>query len=170
MREFVGIELGREVTPNETTVCKFRLLLEQHEMGQRLFEKVGRHVQPNVLKVSTGTIDEERQSSVRDGRAGESVHGAPPSVATSAEKVRLMNAKSTEMVGERTFAKVFSGQFEHSRQNVHASFSFVVTFSTFLNTVRCDNQSPHEMSNKPFKYGMFKWFCKPIQLVPPFNR
>ena len=31
MRQFVGIDLGREPVPDETTVCKFRHLLEQHE-------------------------------------------------------------------------------------------------------------------------------------------
>lgn len=56
MREFVGIDLGREGAPDETTVCKFRHLLEQHEMGQRLFEEVGRHLQTKGMKVSTGTI------------------------------------------------------------------------------------------------------------------
>src|SRR6201991_1261459 len=38
MRSFVGIDLGREPVPDETTVCKFRHLLEQHDMGRRLFE------------------------------------------------------------------------------------------------------------------------------------
>lgn len=56
MREFVGIDLGRESAPDETTVCKFRHLLEQHELGKRLFEEVGRHLQNKGLKVSTGTI------------------------------------------------------------------------------------------------------------------
>lgn len=56
MREFVGIDLGREGALDETTVCKFRHLLEQHGMGQRLFEEVGRHLQTQGLKVSTGTI------------------------------------------------------------------------------------------------------------------
>jgi len=56
MREFVGIDLGREGAPDETTVCKFRHLLEQHGLGQRLFEEVGRHLQTQGLKVSTGTI------------------------------------------------------------------------------------------------------------------
>ncbi len=56
MREFVGIDLGREGAPDETTVCKFRHLLEQHELGKRLFEGVGRHLQTKGLKVSTGTI------------------------------------------------------------------------------------------------------------------
>ena len=56
MRSFVGIDLGREGAPDETTVCKFRHLLEQYELGKRLFEEVGRHLQDKGLKVSTGTI------------------------------------------------------------------------------------------------------------------
>ena len=36
MRGFVGIDLGREPVPDETTVCRFRHLLEQHDLGQRL--------------------------------------------------------------------------------------------------------------------------------------
>jgi len=56
MREFVGIDLGREGAPDETTVCKFRHLLEQHGLGKRIFEEVGLHLQTQGLKVSTGTI------------------------------------------------------------------------------------------------------------------
>ena len=33
MRGFADIDLGREPVPDETTVCKFRHLLEQHELG-----------------------------------------------------------------------------------------------------------------------------------------
>jgi transposase, IS5 family len=32
MRQFVGIDLGREPVPDETTVCKFRHLLEKHDL------------------------------------------------------------------------------------------------------------------------------------------
>jgi len=56
MRRFVGIDLGREPVPDETTVCKFRHLLEQHDLGRRLFEEVGRHLQQQGLQVSSGTI------------------------------------------------------------------------------------------------------------------
>jgi IS5 family transposase len=56
MREFVGVDLGREGAPDETTVCKFRHLLERHELGKRIFEEVGLHLQTQGLKVSTGTI------------------------------------------------------------------------------------------------------------------
>src|SRR5258708_6040648 len=56
MRAFVGIDLGREPVPDETTVCKFRHLLESHELGRALFEQVARHLQAQGLKVSSGTI------------------------------------------------------------------------------------------------------------------
>ena len=56
MRRFVGIDLGREPVPDETTILKFRHLLEAHNLGQRLFELIGQYLQENGLKVSTGTI------------------------------------------------------------------------------------------------------------------
>src|ERR1700751_1005239 len=37
MRRFVGIAFGREPVPDETTVCHFRHLLEEHDSGRRLF-------------------------------------------------------------------------------------------------------------------------------------
>jgi IS5 family transposase len=56
MRGFVGIDLGREPVPDETTVCRFRHLLEEHDLGRRLFDEVGRHLAAKGLKVATGTI------------------------------------------------------------------------------------------------------------------
>lgn len=56
MRDFVGVDLGLEPVPDETTVCKFRHLLERHDLGRRLFEEVGRHLQTHGMKVSGGTI------------------------------------------------------------------------------------------------------------------
>src|SRR5213076_2980703 len=56
MRRFVDIDLGREPVPDETTVCRFRHLLEAHELGQKLFEEVQRHLAAKGLKVATGTI------------------------------------------------------------------------------------------------------------------
>jgi transposase, IS5 family len=56
MRSFVGIDLGREPVPDETTVCRFRHLLEAHDLGRRLFDEVQRHLAEKGLKVATGTI------------------------------------------------------------------------------------------------------------------
>ncbi len=56
MRDFAGIDLGREAAADETTICRFRHLLEAHDLGRRLFEEAHRHLEANGLKVSTGTI------------------------------------------------------------------------------------------------------------------
>jgi IS5 family transposase len=56
MRRFVGVDLGREPVPDETTVCKFRHLLESHELGKALFEQVHQHLQAQGIKISRGTI------------------------------------------------------------------------------------------------------------------
>ena len=56
MRGFVGIDLGREPAPDETTVCKFRHLLERHDLGKRIFAEVNGYLERRGLKVGTGTI------------------------------------------------------------------------------------------------------------------
>jgi transposase, IS5 family len=56
MRGFVGLDLGREPVPDETTVCRFRHLLETHDLGRRLFDELRRHLSANGLQVATGTI------------------------------------------------------------------------------------------------------------------
>ena len=56
MRTFVGIDLGREPVPDETTICKFRHLLEKHHLGDQVFATVNAHLKRCGMKVSTGTI------------------------------------------------------------------------------------------------------------------
>ncbi len=56
MRSFVGIDLGREPVPDETTVCKFRHLLEEHGLGGRMLEAVNLHLQSQGVRITTGTI------------------------------------------------------------------------------------------------------------------
>jgi transposase, IS5 family len=56
LRQFVGIDLGREPVPDETTICKFRHLLEAHQLGQQLFARIGEYLTKQGLQVSRGTI------------------------------------------------------------------------------------------------------------------
>jgi transposase, IS5 family len=56
MRGFVGIDLGREPVPDETTVCKFRHLLERHQLGQPMLARVNAYLEAHGLKIGTGTI------------------------------------------------------------------------------------------------------------------
>ena len=56
MRCFAGIDLGHEPVPDETTICKFRHLLEQHDLGRRIFEQVHVHLEARGVRIATGTI------------------------------------------------------------------------------------------------------------------
>jgi len=56
MRRFVGIDLGQERVPDETTICKFRHLLEANNLGQQLFKLIQEYLGENGIKVHRGTI------------------------------------------------------------------------------------------------------------------
>lgn len=56
MQRFIGLDLGKESAPDETTICKFRHLLERHNLGKKLFAAVGKHLQEKGIKIANGTI------------------------------------------------------------------------------------------------------------------
>src|SRR5437660_1125572 len=56
MRQFVGIDLGCEPVPDETTVCKFRHLLEEHQLGEQILGQVNLHLEAQGVRITTGTI------------------------------------------------------------------------------------------------------------------
>jgi len=56
MRRFVGIDLGNEPVPDETTICKFRHLLEAHDLGKMIFREVNAHLESRGMRLSEGTI------------------------------------------------------------------------------------------------------------------
>jgi IS5 family transposase len=58
MRQFVGIARGREPVPDETTICKFRHLLEAHRLGEQLFALIRTSLAEQGLQVGRGTIVE----------------------------------------------------------------------------------------------------------------
>jgi len=56
LRQFAGIDLGTEPVPDETTVCKFRHLLEEHNLGEEILGTVNLHLQAKGVRITTGTI------------------------------------------------------------------------------------------------------------------
>src|SRR5439155_516777 len=56
MRQFVGIDLGCEPVPDETTACKFRHLLEEHQLGEQILGTVNLQLQAKGVRITTGTI------------------------------------------------------------------------------------------------------------------
>jgi IS5 family transposase len=56
LRRFAGIELGQDEVPDETTILKFRHLLERHQLTRKLFERVTQHLEQRGLLLREGTI------------------------------------------------------------------------------------------------------------------
>ena len=56
LRRFVGVDLGVAPAPDETTVCRFRHLLEKHDLGGLMLEAVNVHLEAKGLRIATGTI------------------------------------------------------------------------------------------------------------------
>ena len=56
MRRFARVELGDEVVPDETTILRFRHLLEQHQLTGAIFEAIGGWLEARGLLLRSGTI------------------------------------------------------------------------------------------------------------------
>ena len=56
VRNFVGIDLGIAPAPDETTILRFRHILEKHELGGLMLEAVNIHLEAKGIRIATGTI------------------------------------------------------------------------------------------------------------------
>ena len=56
MRAFAGIDLAAEPAPDETTVCKFRHLLECNKLGKQLLAAMNDYLRRQGIKITNGTI------------------------------------------------------------------------------------------------------------------
>jgi IS5 family transposase len=56
MRRFAGIELAEEVVPDETTILRFRHLLEKHRLTEAIFAQVRTLLEARGLMLKSGTI------------------------------------------------------------------------------------------------------------------
>lgn len=54
MRRFVGLDLGQSAAPDETTICRFRHLLERNDLGKALFASVLEHLERHGIKGGKG--------------------------------------------------------------------------------------------------------------------
>jgi IS5 family transposase len=66
LRRFVGVDLGVAPAPDETTICRFRHLLEKHALGGLMLEAVNVHLEARGIRIATGT----HAGSVRLSMAG----------------------------------------------------------------------------------------------------
>ena len=56
MRRFARVELGEEVVPDESTILRFRHLLEQHGLTQAIFDSITGLLEERRLLLRSGTI------------------------------------------------------------------------------------------------------------------
>jgi len=56
MRRFARVELGDDLVPDESTILRFRHLLEQHRLTQAIFDAVARLLEERRLLLRSGTI------------------------------------------------------------------------------------------------------------------
>jgi IS5 family transposase len=56
MRRFAGVELGDDVVPDETSILRFRHLLEKHRLTEAIFAAVQDLLEQQRLLVRSGTI------------------------------------------------------------------------------------------------------------------
>src|SRR5277367_6437591 len=56
LRRFVGVDLGVAPAPDETTICRFRHLLEKPELGEAMLDAVNHHLASKGIRITTGTI------------------------------------------------------------------------------------------------------------------
>jgi IS5 family transposase len=56
MRRFAKVELGDDVVPDETSILRFRHLLEQHQLTSAIFDAIGGLLEARGLLLRAGTI------------------------------------------------------------------------------------------------------------------
>jgi IS5 family transposase len=56
LRRFAGVDLGRAAAPDETTILRFRHLLEEHALGAAILVTVNRYLDARGIRITTGTI------------------------------------------------------------------------------------------------------------------
>jgi IS5 family transposase len=56
LRQFVGVDLGMAAAPDETTILRFRHLLEEQALGGQILDEVNRHLADKGIRITTGTI------------------------------------------------------------------------------------------------------------------
>ena len=56
LRRFAGVDLGMAAAPDESTILRFRHLLEQHELCGQILDTVNNYLASKGIRIGTGTI------------------------------------------------------------------------------------------------------------------
>ena len=56
LRRFAGVDLGRAPAPDESTILRFRHLLEKHDLGGAMLQTMNEYLESRGIRISRGTI------------------------------------------------------------------------------------------------------------------
>lgn len=56
VQEFLELDLGKDAPPDETTILRFRHLIEEKGLGPQILELVNRHLEGHGVRIGRGTI------------------------------------------------------------------------------------------------------------------
>ena len=56
LQRFAGVDLGVAAAPDETTIFRFRHMLERHDLCGQMLDTVNRYLETKGIRISTGTI------------------------------------------------------------------------------------------------------------------
>jgi transposase, IS5 family len=128
-RQFVGIDLGREPVPDETTILNFRHLLERHKLGQPLFGGVSTHLAAHGLKVAGTIVDatiiaapsstengaQARDPKMRQTRKGQQWYFGVQLHIGVDSKTKLIHAMTTTAANVHDAQVLIGTNFQHLR-------------------------------------------------------
>lgn len=109
MRHFAGIDLTVDLVPDETTILRFRHLLEKHQLAEQLFAEVRALLEGKQLLLKSGTIVDA------------TIIAAPPSTKNAAQ------ARDPEMKQTRKGKQWHFGMKVHVGTDRHGLVHSVVT-------------------------------------------
>jgi IS5 family transposase len=135
MRSFVGIDFGVEGAPDETTVCKFRHLLERNKLGKVLLTAVNEHLRRGGIKIAKGTIVDATiigapsSTKNQDGKR-DLIHTVLVSAANVHDREalpRLLHGKETRVWGDQGYqgqSKVIQARAPRARDFTNKRYRY----------------------------------------------
>lgn len=114
MRRFVGLELGEDAIPDESTILNFRHLLEAHQLTEAMFDLVRGLLESQGLLLKSGTVvdatiiaapsstknaTETRDPEMKQGRKGNNWHFGMK-VHTGTDRRGIVHSLTTTHAGE----------------------------------------------------------------------
>ncbi|MGQ9770469.1 MAG: IS5 family transposase [Thermogutta sp.] len=117
VREFLGLDLGRDRPPDETTILRFRHLIEKHNLAEQILRIVNAHLEKAGIWGCAGTIVDATVIAAPRSTKNKSRERYPEKAST--KKVDQWQFKAKLHVGVDSRSKVMH-TLQMTPANVHA--------------------------------------------------